>query len=283
MDARELLVRYARGEKSFDGVNLHGANLQSAILVGASFRGAHFEGANLQQAHLEGSILTGAHFLSAHLQGAFLNSSYLEEAHLEMANLEAAHLDEAHLEEAHLELANLRRAQLSGANLVRVDFAGADLGQSILQGAQLLGTQLVDVDLKAFCDAELVHYGASTVDYRSIIKSAACASLVQFLRDTGMPQMFIGNMVDCARALTQEERFSVMLSTFISYGGPDEPFAHELNEALQANGVRTFFYPLNAEPGEWNAKVMHKGILEHDRVVVVCSNLLYHELECGLN
>jgi hypothetical protein len=79
------------------------------------------------------------------------------------------------------------------------------------------------------------------------------------------------HVFDRKRSVGASEGSSSMLSTFISYGGPDEAFARQLNQALNDNGVETFFYPLDAELGQRNSSVMHRKIKEHDRVVLICS------------
>jgi hypothetical protein len=65
--------------------------------------------------------------------------------------------------------------------------------------------------------------------------------------------------------------FTMMRSTFISYGAPDEPFAKKLYEALHMNGVTTFLFSQHAEPGEKLHRMMRKGVNEYDRVVLICS------------
>lgn len=62
-----------------------------------------------------------------------------------------------------------------------------------------------------------------------------------------------------------------MLSTFISFGGPDEPFARKLHEALEKLGVKTFFFPEHAKPGEKLHRMMRTGINDYNRVILVCS------------
>lgn len=64
---------------------------------------------------------------------------------------------------------------------------------------------------------------------------------------------------------------SLMQSTFLSYGGPDEGFARKLYEALQRSGVPTFFFPEHAEPGEKLHRLMRNKVNEQDRIILVCS------------
>jgi hypothetical protein len=266
LDAQELLERYARRERDFEKAYLVGANLQRANLRDSNFVSACLQGANLQGANLERTDLEEANLHGARLEGVRLN-----EAHLERANLQGADLERARLQGANFEGAKLEGANLEGARLYEANLEGANFEGALLESAMLRCTHLVGLDLGPFCRARLLHNGNSTVDFSSIVKSVHCPHLKRFLRDTGMPQIFVDYMVDCARSLSPSERFTLMLSTFISYGGPDEEFARRLNKALKDNGVTTFFYPLDAELGQRNSSVMHRKIKEHDRVVLICS------------
>jgi uncharacterized protein YjbI with pentapeptide repeats len=95
MNVKELLERYANGERNFQGANFQGADLQGANLKGANLEGANLEGAYLEYADLEGANLEGANLKNAHLRYADL-----EGAKLEGANLEGAYLRYADLEGA---------------------------------------------------------------------------------------------------------------------------------------------------------------------------------------
>ena len=60
-------------------------------------------------------------------------------------------------------------------------------------------------------------------------------------------------------------------SVFISYGAPDEPFAGRLNDALQQQGVKTFFFSQHAIPGQKLHRLMREGVNTYDRVILICS------------
>jgi TIR domain-containing protein len=77
-------------------------------------------------------------------------------------------------------------------------------------------------------------------------------------------------MIDCAQALGEPLLRSMMQSTFISYGGPDEAFARKLYEALSEYGA-VFFFPENATVGERIDNEVFRHIQQHDRVILVCS------------
>ena len=58
---------------------------------------------------------------------------------------------------------------------------------------------------------------------------------------------------------------------FISYGGPDESIVGEINNMIKAKGVKTWFFPDDAQPGAKLHRTMHDGVNSHDHVLLVCS------------
>lgn len=58
---------------------------------------------------------------------------------------------------------------------------------------------------------------------------------------------------------------------FISYGGPDDGIVTEINKKLKSKGVKTWFFPDDALPGDKLHRMMHEGVNNHDRVLLVCS------------
>jgi hypothetical protein len=62
------------------------------------------------------------------------------------------------------------------------------------------------------------------------------------------------------------------LSTvFISYGGPDVVMATRINDALLEKGVKTWFFPVDAKPGDKLHRVMNDAVEAHDRTLLLCS------------
>jgi hypothetical protein len=104
-----------------------------------------------------------------------------------------------------------------------------------------------------------------------VMRSYQHPGLKRFLLDCGVPAIFAEYMVDCARALREPLLRSMMQSTFISYGGPDERFARRLYDALREHQVTVFFFPVTATVGERIDNEVFQGIQEHDRVILVCS------------
>lgn len=68
--------------------------------------------------------------------------------------------------------------------------------------------------------------------------------------------------------IIKKHRYS---SLFISYGGPDEKYVTLINHYLMTKGIQTWFFPSDATPGEKLQRVMHNGVNEHDRVLLICS------------
>ncbi|WP_239291332.1 toll/interleukin-1 receptor domain-containing protein [Candidatus Nitrotoga sp. 1052] len=58
---------------------------------------------------------------------------------------------------------------------------------------------------------------------------------------------------------------------FISYGGPDELAVKEINKQLKSKGIKTWFFPEDAPPGGKLHRVMHEGVNEYERVLLICS------------
>ncbi len=58
---------------------------------------------------------------------------------------------------------------------------------------------------------------------------------------------------------------------FISYGGQDEKDVSIINRKLKGRGIKTWFFAEDALPGEKLHRVMHDGVNNYDRVLLVCS------------
>jgi len=123
-------------------VNLEGADLTSAILMGAKL-----EGANLANVNLMGALLMGTYLENANLKEAHLMGADLMDATLVNAVMEGADLRDADLMSANLTTANLRGAYLRGANFRFSDLQRADLANANLMDAQLMGANLKDANL----------------------------------------------------------------------------------------------------------------------------------------
>lgn len=274
---KELLTAYARGNRDFRGAELLGADLGGTNLSGVDFRDASLVGANFREANLGGADLSKADLREATLVDANLHEAILCEANLVRANLVGASLGGANLGGANLSGADLsgtllREVNLDEANLFRANLYRATLDGATFGGARLGATLLGGVDLSslAAADPPVAHYGPCSIDHEAIILSLRCPTLGAFLVRLGMPEIFASYMIDCARSV-RTDVFNMMQSTFLSYGGPDEPFVRRLYEFLHRNGVTTFFFAEHAKAGEKLHRTMRDGVNAHDRVVLVCS------------
>ena len=135
MKTKELLERYAIGERIFAQVNLRGIdlagqNLENTVLSQVDLTESNLQGANLRKADLTRAILINANLQRAKLASAQLNSAILCRANLTRANLQSANLGEADLTEAILVDANLQKTNLLGACLFRANLIGANLNDA---------------------------------------------------------------------------------------------------------------------------------------------------------
>jgi hypothetical protein len=140
-----------RRETHGSQVNLSGAKLDRAYLIGANLFGANLFGADLSGANLSGAILYGAI-----LSGANLNFANLSRANLFLANLWSARLDHTNFDKA-----------IVGSTT----FAGVDL-------SSCSGLDLVQ------------HLASSTIGVDSIILSKGRIPEI-FLRGVGLPDEWI--------------------------------------------------------------------------------------------
>lgn len=287
-NAHELLARYASGERIFTGVSLPGVDLRNVTLRGAELIGASMPRArlakgnlhrvdlsesDLSEADLSRADLVEASFFQTNLSHAKLvgidgTGTDFYQADLSSADFTGAQLSAASLDHADLSLASFRRADLVGTTFYRSNVSGAKFAE-----ARLHSTRLLDMDVSSLIEAEppVVHAGPTTVDYQTIVRSLTSPGLKNFLQRTGMPEVFVEYMIDCARSLDPGGVFRLLQSTFISYGGPDTAFAQQLNDALLKNGVATFFFAKDAIPGKKLHRLMREGVNQHDRVILVCS------------
>ena len=174
--------------------------------------------------------------------------------------------------------AALNRTNCTDADMREVDLGNARLTETILvrtnfDRASLGSTSLGNVDVRQLCVAKgLKHTSLSVIDARTVIKSYNHPKFKQFMLDCGVPPIFAEYMIDCARAVDEPLLRTLMQTTFISYGGPDEGFAQKLYDALKACGVITFFFPKSATVGERIDNEVYQQIQDHDRVILVCSS-----------
>lgn len=286
MRAKQLLKRYAAGERKFSDADLSGADLRGADLSNAEFENSTFNGANLSRANLANTAISetdlceasfvDTNFWGAQLTGLNMNQSDLRRAAFYYTRFHSVGLRSANLQGAQLWLASLFDVEFTGADIRKAEFLSAQMRKVTFKDAKcdgvILGGVLANVDLTPLCKAQNVcHKFPSTIDWTSVACSLRAPRLKEFLIASGMPPIFVEFMVETAHAHEGNALFSMMQSTFISYGGPDERFARKLYEALQSSGVTTFFFAEHAVPGKKLHRTMRQGVNSYDRVILICS------------
>lgn len=252
--AKELIRRYRRGERSFPNTSLSDEVIEEP-LPGIDLRDSYLR-IIFSDANLEGACFRGAD-LAFTLFDANLKGSDFENAELSWANFGSS---------------NLTNSNFRGTHLFHTHFESSVLRDCDFGGAELEHTSLLDVSLVSLCrSVGLVHGAPSYVDHRTVMRSISAPNLKDFLLRMGTPPIFVEYMIDCSRSLSEKSMFSLLQSTFISYGEPDRKFAQRLYEALHAAGVRTFFFPEHGVPGKKLHRVMREGVNDFDRVIVICS------------
>lgn len=227
-------------------LDLSGANLRDADLTEADLRGANLKRGNLSRAHLTAARLSGADLWWANLRWAGLSR-------------------------AHLSGAGLRGADLTGVNLWRADLSGADLGDVDLSEAQLGHTSLIAVNLSnARGLTAAKHDFPSSVSVDTLIASVRgpggqlTPQLRVFFRGAGVP----GELLEALPGILAEVKYH---TCFIAYGQPDLELARKLYEALNARGVSSWLYDMDATPGERTWGEILTKQREAEKTVVLCS------------
>jgi hypothetical protein len=269
--AKELLQRYAAGEREFAGADLKGAKLAGSKLAGADLRNADLCGAGLCGADLRDADLRNADLRGAYLEGAKLTNTDLRDADLWGAKLAGSKLAGADLRSADLELARLTGADLRGADLTGADLEGADL-----EGANLWHASLREADIRVqHLRPLLVAADCSwaNVGWQTVAKSLDIPDddLVQFLARTFMPLVTATYLVESLRSIEATELFTMLQSVFLSYGGPDTEVAESIRDSLRSEGVKTWFFPDDALPGRRIRREERSNINRYDRMLLMCS------------
>ena len=265
MAVRRQLQRW----KDYDYINLPGIDLDTI----KTFAGARLEGTDLRGCIFEGVSLSDAQFEDVHLADCKLSSVRALRTRWTRVTCDSSDFDRVSLD-ATLILASkfsectFTRVTLIAAELDHVSFGGCFMEHTDISRARLLAS-----DLEPLCESRrtLRFSDPPIIDWRSVCRSIRSSTLHLLLVGCGMPDIVAYYLVDAARAVDPDMLYKVMRSTFISYGAPDREFAAALREALEQNGVRTFFFDKDAIPGERLHRVMHEGVNKYDRVILICS------------
>ncbi len=267
MTSQEVVADYAAGRREF-----YYAQIDDAEFPEVSFPDICFDYATLRRANFQGALLLNARFRGADISRADFTGAALSAADLSSAVASEAIFRSSDLTRAFLGGTTCIGTDLREANLGMARLDSADLSGAHLDGVHLGGTGINSLDAKPFCEAKGIrHESPSPVDSRTVVATYPHPQLQRFMTDCGVPDIFATYMIVCAHALNEADLRSLMQSTFISYGGPDEPFARKLYDSLRSHGVATFFFPENATLGERIDTEVYNNLQKHDRIVLICS------------
>lgn len=221
--------------------DLSAIDVADGTLININFHNANLSGANLSNTRLAMSNLVHADLRGANLNGALLADTDLQYAKLNRASLRGADLGMANLSYADLTDANISGGSLYDAVLINTNLSGADLsgvglGQTTFTNNNLSSTKGLN---------SVIHHLPSSIGIDTIYKSNG-AIPDDFLRGAGVPDDFI------IYARTLRERPVRFYSCFISYSSKDQRFCNRLHSDLQANGIRTWYFP---EDARWGGSV----------------------------
>jgi uncharacterized protein YjbI with pentapeptide repeats len=177
-------------DANINTANLAGADLCQSKLQRVHFGGATLTGANLRRANLTKSHLGKANLAGADLGRAILRDAYLSSTHLVMSSLDGAVCSGADFSDAKLTDASLRgliarRTNFASAQLNDADFTGADLSQSDFRRAVLVGTNFQRANLDG-----LKIYGCSV--WNVDLESSHQTNLQ--INDEGEPLITVDNL-----------------------------------------------------------------------------------------
>ncbi|NTX56977.1 toll/interleukin-1 receptor domain-containing protein [Myxococcus sp. CA039A] len=254
----ELLMRYHAGERNFSDTKL-----SAPVFNNIEFSDIDLSYSVLADAQFDDSLLTNANLEGSELSGATFHRTTLADCNLSRAKLYRASIYSSTFLHSLLVDVDMLFSNVVHADFPECTFSTASLGDSVF----------IDVDISSLCvaDPPVQQFSPSYIDHSTIMRSLRAVNLKDFLLRSGMPGVFVEYMVECARSLDERGLFSLMQTTFISYGGPDTAFAQKLYDALHANGVTTFFFPEHAVPGRKLHRLMREGVNKHDRVILICS------------
>ena len=248
--------------------DLREADLTNAMFNGANMRGADLRGANLAGADLDRAILSDANFSGADLTGANLArtsmiGTNLTGANLTGANFAGADMVRSNLADANLDDADLFQTRIWGCNLSGTNFAGAGLGYAVFQ----------DCDLRSAVGLDQVRHDApSSVGVDTIYRSGGLVPGA-FLAGAGVPESVAVLQETIAAAPPALSEY------YIACRDDDEEFARKLSGDLSALGVNAWVFSQHVRGSALVSRLsssdqeeVERWIRNYDRLIVVASS-----------
>ncbi len=249
-------------EGSYEGINLSSAKLNYCNLIGVILDRANLSGAKLVRSNLSRSRLVQANLTKAKLQHSTLLTVDLSNATAEKADLNNANFRNSNLYKANLNGADLSWTNLQRVNLNYASFRKTKLNFTNFDGARCVGTDFSysqmnrtifsDNDLSSAKNLDSVqHQGPSTIGVNTLHQSSGMVSQV-FLRGCGLgdweieaaklhnPKLANEDITDLLykiHSLRAHQALQIK-PLFISYSHQDGHFVDEIEELLNAQGIR---------------------------------------------
>ena len=299
LDLNAAYMSYVRAPQ----VNISGAELRHADLMGAVLRRANLSGCFLNPCHLyhadlREADLTNALFNGSNMRGADLRSANLTGADLDRAILSDADLSGANLTNANLQRTSLVGAKLTGANLTGANFAGAslvrsDLSDAVLEGTDLFQAQIWGCNLSGanFARAALGYTVIQDCDLRSVDglgdarhDAPSTIGIDTFYRSGGLiPEAFLAGAGVASSVSTLQQTVSgtppIMTECYIACRDEDEEFAQKVCEGLNAKGVRAWVFSQHVRGSALVSRLsssdqeeVERWLRSYDKMVVVASS-----------
>jgi hypothetical protein len=229
-------------------------------LTGEAFQHERWPQINLLSAHL-----ANVHLVDVHLDGADLTDCTLINSELIAVSFRNATLITANLSATRLFRTDFTGADMSDADLTLALIRRCPFSTTSLFRAGLYETTFLDIDLsKAIGLDTCVHHGPSTLDHRTLLRSAELPDV--FLRGVGLPDTLIRYLHSLANTPHQ------FYSCFLSYSTKDEEFATRLHNNLMAAGVRCWFAPHDIKGGRKIHVQIDEAIGTYDRLLLILSD-----------
>ena len=271
------LARIKAERTEFKEVSLTNSNLKFAIISESSF----LESA-INDSNLNGSEIENCTFSSLSLNNSYFSDCSVQKSLFITCSFNGSNIRSTSFNETSFENTDFVNAVFSYNTISDCKMIDSNFQSSIFQGT----------NLSPFLNLHQKHLGSCSIDHQSIaltldvmrihpLELNPAPNLIKFMENCGTPTISAMYAIDSIRSLQPNQLDTLMRSTFISYGAPDEKFAQKLNQDLKKNGVTTFFFPESASFGQ-KLHSMMRGINKYDRIILICSKQSLSRSKSGI-
>lgn len=297
------LLRSKFTHTTFNGASIHNcafdysyfyiSNLVACEVTESSFRRCLFIYQSIVKSTLEWCDLSESRFINPKFANSKLTATTFNDCAIKKLDIERCILFDSKFKNAAIVDGTINNSEICDADFTSARMHALQPNNSELRKPLLAFSVISEMDLEPLYDAKIL--ARTSIDFPSIAKTITKSpahplainplpKLQYFLESCGIPSVSAMYAIDSIRSLQPNQIKSLMQSTFISYGSPDEKFAKQLNSDLLKNGVETFFFPLDAKFGEKLHATM-KRVDNYDRIILICSeeslnrNAVQYEIE----